>query len=770
MKKKWEIENRDGYRLIKNDGGKTLGISEHSTVPIIEQDGFAFKNLSKSGKLEPYEDWRLSVSERAHDLAHKLDVRQIAGLMLYSKHQMIPSVSEGLGKHFSALYAGKPFEESGAMPWDMTDEQKEFLQKDGVRHILVMGLKDAVTTVRWYNRVQAYVENLDFGVPVNNSSDPRHGINKDAEYNGGGCEALSKWANGIGFAATFDKELVYEFGKAAAREYRALGITTALSPQIDLATDPRWMRFCDTFGEHTQLTTDLTKAYCDGFQTSFGDQEIGGGWGYESVNTMVKHFPGGGTCESGRDSHYAYGKFGVYPGDCFEEHLKPFENGAFRLDGPTGCASAIMPYYSIPYDQDTKYHENVGNSYSQYIIQDLLRRKYGYDGVVCTDWDITGDYGKTMEEFNSRCWGVEALSVAERHLKIIMNGVDQFGGNQAIEPILEAYALGCERYGEDVMNRRFAESAVRLLTNIFRLGLFENPYLDEAESDRTVGKKEFAERGFLSQLKSIVMLKNKHQVLPLKKGINVFVPEQHRNPYPDFFSCMTKEETKPAIARSALEACFTPVDTPEMADVAICFMDSPISCGYSAEDKAAGGSGYVPVTLQYRPYTAKTARSVSIAGGHPLEDGTNRSYRGKCNTAANESDLDQVLEMRKRMGDKPVVVVLTMKNPTVMKEFEPYADAILVEFGVSREAILTVLTGGFEPEGLLPLQIPADMEIVEQQKEDVPFDMECHVDEEGNVYDFTYGLNFKGVIDDQRVRQYSRKKSKETNGTSSRAQ
>lgn len=474
---------------------------------------------------------------------------------------------------------------------------------------------------------------------------------------------------------------------------------------------------------------------------------------------MVKHFPGGGTCESGRDSHYAYGKFGVYPGDNFKEHLKPFEHGAFRLDGPTGYASAIMPYYSVSYDQDSKYGENVGNSYSEYIVKDLLRGTYGYKGVVCTDWDITGDCGNAMEEFKSRCWGVEGLSVAERHLKIIMNGVDQFGGNQAIEPILEAYALGCERYGTDVMDRRFEESAVRLLTNIFRLGLFENPYLDEAESDRTVGKKEYVDMGFLSQLKSIVMLKNKHHTLPLNKGIKVFVPLQHRKSYPDFFSCMTPEETRPAIKSSDLEPFFTVVDTPELADVAVCFMDSPISCGYSARDKAEGGNGYVPVTLQYRPYTAKNARKVSIAGGHPLEEGTNRSYRGKTNMAANESDLDQLLEMRQRMGNKPVIAVVTMKNPTVMKEFESFADAILVEFGVSRAAVLAVLTGDFEPEGLLPLQIPADMETVELQKEDVAFDMECHVDEEGNRYDFTFGLNFQGVIEDERVREYSHKKN-----------
>ena len=104
---------------------------------------------------------------------------------------------------------------------------------------------------------------------------------------------------------------------------------------------------------------------------------------------MVKHWPGGGTGEGGRDAHFSYGKYAVYPGENFEEHLKPFTEGAFRLDGKTEQASSVMPYYTISYGIDKKYGENVGNSYSKYIVQELLRDTCGYDGVVCTDWGIT---------------------------------------------------------------------------------------------------------------------------------------------------------------------------------------------------------------------------------------------------------------------------------------------------------------------------------------------------------------------------------------------
>lgn len=747
--KKWKKRQKDGYCLIENENGKILGISDGSRVKILTEDGYAFKDFSGCGRLLPYEDWRLSFEERAEDLAKRISIEDIAGLMLYSAHQMVPA-ADPKGA-FGGTYQGKSFGESGARPWDLTDQQKKFVTEARVRHVLVNGLQDTETAVRWNNGMQALAENTGFGIPINNSSDPRHTTGSEAEYIASSGEPISKWANGIGLTAAFDPEQVKEFGKTASAEYRALGITTALSPQIDLATEPRWMRFADTFGEHTQMTVEMTQAYCDGFQTTEGAED---GWGEDSVNTMVKHFPGGGMCEGGRDAHYAYGKYAVYPGKNFWEHLKPFSQGAFALKGKTGKASAVMPYYTISWGMDEKYGENVGNSYSRYIIGDLLREELGYDGVVCTDWGITHDTGRTEEEFAGKCWGVEQLTEAERHLKALEAGVDQFGGNNDADPVLEAFHMGCEKYGRDAMEQRFRRSAYRLLLNIFRTGLFENPYLDLEKSLETVGRKDFVEKGYLSQLRSVTMVKNKNRTLPLKEGIKVYVPNRHIRSYLDFMSHPTPERTVEPGAKRALPRYFVPVESPGEADAAICFITSPISNGYSPRDREEGGNGYVPVTLQYRPYQAKAARGESLAGGDPLEDFTDRGYRDKWNTAANEEDLDLVLETRKQMGDKPVILVITVKNPMVMGELEPYADSILLEYGVSPEAVLDVITGRFQPCGLLPVQMPADMETVERQAEDVAFDMECYRDEEGHVYDFGYGMDFDGVIRDERWKKF----------------
>lgn len=752
--KKWEKKERNEYTLIVNKGGKNLGLAADSKVKILTVDGYAFKDFLGSGDLVPYEDWRLPYEERAKDLADRISIEDIAGLMLYSAHQIIPAKGP-MAAVFGGSYDGKPFEESNAAPWDLTDEQKEFIVKDRVRHVLVMGLESTETAVRWNNKLQALAESSGFGIPANNSSDPRHGAGLGAEYMGMTGEPISKWANGIGLSASFDPALVKEFGEIASAEYRALGITTALSPQIDLATEPRWMRFADTFGEHTQMTIDMTKAYCDGFQTT---KDSSDGWGEDSVNTMVKHFPGGGMGEAGRDAHYAYGKYAVYPGNNFKEHLRPFTEGAFSLDGKTKKAGAVMPYYTISYGIDQKYGENVGNSYNKYLIQDLLREELGYDGVVCTDWRITHDIGEAEETFAGKCWGVENLTESERHFKALEAGVDQFGGNNNVEPVMEAYRMCCDKYGTEAADARFRRSAYRLLLNIFRTGLFENPYLDMEESLQTVGCSAFREKGYQSQLKSVTMLKNKNHVLPLQEGIKVYIPDRFIRSYMNFMSMPTGDQTVIPPGKKAASQYFEVVSTPDEADAALCFIESPISVGYDPEDRKNGGNGYVPITLRYRPYQADLARTPSLAGGDPLEDSADRSYRGKCNTAANEADLDLVIQMREAMGEKPVITVITLKNPMVMAELEPYTDVILAEYGINPQAVLDVIAGRFTPEGLLPIQIPVDMQTVETQKEDVAFDMECYEDSEGHLYDFGFGMNFDGVIADERTSRYRKGK------------
>jgi len=749
---KWSEENKGEYKLIYNQDGQTLGYSPASGVKLLTVNRLAFKDLNRNGTLDAYEDWRLPVNDRALDLASRMSVDQIAGLMLYSSHQSIPSGGPGFGR--AGTYGGKPFAESGAKASDLSDQQIKFLTDDNLRHVLVTSLESPETAAIWNNNIQAFVEGTGLGIPVNISSDPRHGSDSYAEYNAGAGGRISMWPGTLGIAATFDPALMRKFGEVASAEYRALGITTALSPQIDLTTEPRWSRFDGTMGEDPDLATDMARAYVDGFQTSEGADHISGGWGYHSVNAMVKHWPGGGPEEGGRDGHYGYGAYAVYPGNNLKDHLKPFTEGAFKLQGPTGMASAVMPYYTISYNQDTKYGENVGNSYSNYIINDLLRGEYKYDGVVCTDWGITSDV-TAVDKFEGKCWGVEKLSVAERHYKIIMAGVDQFGGNNDKGPVLEAYALGVKEHGEEPMRKRFEESAVRLLKNIFRVGLFENPYLDIEKTKNTVGNAEFMKDGYNAQLHSVIMLKNSSNSLPLKKQLKVYIPKRFTPAGRDWFGRETPESWADPVNVSMVSRYFEIVEQPGEADFALVCIASPTGMtGYDQGDIKAKGNGYVPISLQYDRYKADNAREKSIAGGSPLESFTDRSFKGKSVISRNSFDMRMVNETRAKMGKKPVVVLVDVSNPMVFSEIEKNASAILVHFGVQDQALMDIITGMSEPSGLLPFQMPADMKTVEEQLEDVPRDMKCYTDTDGNMYDFGFGLNWQGIINDGRATKY----------------
>jgi len=749
---KWKEKTSGNLVTVKNEGRAKLQYHKESGVTLLVVDRYAFKDLNKNGILDPYEDWRLIAQDRAIDLASKMTINQIAGLMLYSKHQAIPASSQGF---FKGTYDEKILEESGANPSDLTDQQKKFLSNDNLRHVLITSVQSPKIAAEWNNKAQSFVEGIGLGIPINISSDPRHQSRADAEFNAGSGGEISMWPTTLGLAATFNPDIVENFGNIASKEYRALGITTALSPQIDLSTDPRWLRFNGTFGENPRLATDMTRAYIDGFQNSMKNTVITDGWGLESVNAMVKHWPGGGTGEAGRDAHYGMGKYAVYPGNQFEIQLTPFINGAFKLKGKTKMASAIMPYYSISYNQDTKNNENIGNAFNSYIIKDLLRTKYGYDGVICTDWGVTGDQGPLDVFFGGKPWGVEHLSVAERHYKVLTAGVDQFGGNNDPQPLIAAYKMGAEKMGEDAMRSRFEDSAVRLLKNIIRVGLFEDPYLDLEITSSTVGKPEFLAAGYDAQLKSVVLLKNQKNILPLPEKSTVYVPKRFTPAGRNFFGAPIPEKLEYPVNMETMRKYFNISETPDIADFALVFIESPKSGnGYDKTDIKTNGTGYVPISLQYNDYIAVDARETSLAGGDPLENFSNRSYQGKSQKTQNISDMTMVNATSALMGDKPVIVLINTSNPMIFTEFESNVSGIVVHFGVQNQALFDIISGNSEPSGLLPFQMPSNMTTVELQNEDVPQDMECYVDSEGNKYDFGYGLNWDGIIIDERTKRY----------------
>lgn len=458
----------------------------------------------------PWLDASLPVDERVALLLAEMTLEEKAGLFF---HTMI-----GIGD----LEAPNP---AFGLP-----SAVEFVEQRHLTHFNLLGAAPTAGGIAaWHNALQRLAASTRLGVPVTLSTDPRHSFsdNPGASIMAG---PFSQWPETMGLAAIGDEELVERFGDIARQEYTAVGLRVALHPQVDLATEPRWARGSATFGEDAELTGRLGAAYIRGFQ--------GRSFGPGSVATMTKHFPGGGPQKDGEDPHFPYGREQVYPGGEFELHLKPFEK-AFGAG-----TRQIMPYYGMPVGTE---YEEVGFGFNKSVITGLLRERYGFDGVVCTDWGLITDAEILGDRHPARAWGVEHLSPSERVKKVLDAGADQFGGEACPELLIELVKAG------EVTEERLDVSARRILREKFELGLFENPFVDEDAADDLVGREDFRAAGEAAQRASITVLTN-DGVLPFAPGLKLYV-----------------EGIAPEIAAAFGEV----VRTPAEADIAVLRLHAP---------------------------------------------------------------------------------------------------------------------------------------------------------------------------------------------------
>jgi beta-glucosidase len=472
----------------------------------------------KDGAVDPsFRDPQRPIAERVELLLAQMTVAEKAGLFF---HAMI-----GIGPD-GELAGGDP--EFG-MP-----DTRDLIVGRQLNHVNLLGnVSDPRQVARWYNKLQELAATTRLGIPVTLSTDPRHSFtdNPGTAFAAG---MFSEWPETMGLAAIGDEALVERFADIARQEYVAVGLRCALHPQVDLATEPRWARQGATFGEDADLAGRLGAAYIRGFQ--------GPVFGSVSVSTMTKHFPGGGPQLDGEDPHFAYGREQVYPGEQFELHLKPFE--AAMAAG----TRQMMPYYGMPIGTE---YEEVGFGFNAGVITGLLRERYGFDGIVCTDWGLINGHPIMDAEFPARAWGVEHLSERDRMIKCLNAGVDQFGGEQCAELLIEIIASGA------ISEERIDVSARRLLREKFALGLFDDPYVDPDHAAAVVGRADFRAAGEAAQRASVTLLTNRKAdapLLPLPTGISLYV-----------------EGIDPGVAA----AYGTPVDSPAAADVAILRLKAP---------------------------------------------------------------------------------------------------------------------------------------------------------------------------------------------------
>jgi len=614
-------------------------------VPIIQRDGLRFKDLNRSGAVDSYEDWRLTPEARARDLVSRMTLEEKAGTMMHGTARGVgPMAMAGVGTTYD------------------TAANRALIDGAKVTSMITRLGGEPAALATQNNALQEIAERTRLGIPVTISTDPRHHF----QYVLGASVTegqFSQWPETLGFAALGDTALMKRFGDVARQEYRAVGIHMALSPQADLATEPRWSRINGTFGEDADLAGRLVGAYVAGFQHGTrGVDSVG-------VQTVVKHWVGYGAAKEGFDSHNYYGRFATFPGANFEYHVRPF------LPAFAANVAGVMPTYSILEGAtwDGKPIEAVGAGFNHQLLTDLLRRRYRFHGIVLTDWAVTNDCedrcrgGAPAGQRPSFAdlgmpWGVEDRSMRARFVQAVKAGVDQFGGTERADMLIDAVRAG------ELTEARLDSSVQRILTGKFALGVFENPYVEPSEAARRVGTDAFRSEALNAQRRALVLLENQGGILPLRaKANNTTLRVYLRGISPEV----------------ATQRGWTVVTDPKQADVAIVRLAAPFETLHPQ---------YVFGAMQHE-------------GNLAFRDG--------------EPEYEAFKQVSSVV---PTVVTVYLDRPAILAPLKERARAVIANFGVSDVALLDVLVGRAKPEGKLPFELPSSMDAVLAQKSDVPHD------------------------------------------------
>jgi beta-glucosidase len=626
-------------QAVNTPGEQRRVVVSHSSR-ILERQGVRFKDLNKNGVLDPYEDWRLSPSARAEDLVRRMTLEEKAGMMMHgTARSAVPAGIVGTGAVYDTAAIGKLIRDVGV---------NSFITRLG---------GDPRVLAAQNNALQEIAEGTRLGVPVTISSDPRNHFQyvPGASVQSG---RFSQWPETLGLAAIGDAAQVRRFADIARQEYRSVGIHETLSPQADLATEPRWSRINGTFGEDPDLTRKLVKAYVEGFQHGASGVDSAG------VLAVVKHWVGYGAQKNGFDSHSSYGRFASFSGG-LDTHIKPFL-GAFAAH-----VGGVMPTYSILEGATLSGRplEQVGAGFNRQLLTDLLRKRYGFQGIILTDWAITNDCSDLCRNgfpagqrpsfaALATSWGVEDLPKVDRFAKAVNAGVDQFGGTEEAQFVVQAVRSG------KITESRINESVYRIALQKFRQGLFENPYVDTAEAGRFVGNPQFQSEATAAQRRSLVLLENKNGILPLAaRGKRVFLHGVD--------------------SATATRYGFTVVPDLSRADIAIVRTNAPFQ------------------TL------------------HPNYAFGAIQHEGDLGFRNGNAEFE---EIKRITAAVPTIVTVYLDRPAILTELKDRAIALVGNFGVSDAALLDVLTGVARPEGRLPFELPSSMEEVEAQRSDLPHD------------------------------------------------
>jgi beta-glucosidase len=691
---------------------------------IIEVDGLKFKDLNNSGKLEPYKDWRLSPSERAENLVTLMNIDEKVGMMLINSRQMgLTQKDKSKTSHDGVLDEGIVEKGETIFALAKVYGTTHTIENMQLRHFILRDNWSPAEMAEWVNTMNEVCEGTRLGIPCLIASNSR---NENTEFIFGMNDAagiFSTWPGTLGLAAAAkgdiknggDASLISQFAEIAHDEWDAVGLRKGYMYMADTVTDPRWQRIYGTFGEDPEFISDVIGRIIDGFQGKTLENH--------SISMTTKHFPGGGPRENGFDPHYEEGKWNLYPtpGSLEKYHLPPFRAAVEH------GTSSMMPYYSIPsfkksvaqeFEGEDIPFEEVGFTFNHYFLNTILREKLGFKGYINSDSGVT----------SKMSWGVETLSEAERFAKAINAGTDLISDTNDIDNLKKAIEKGW------ISEKRINEANVRLLSEMFALGLFDNrTYVSTEQAASVVNNPANWEAAYEAHKKSVTVLKNQKQTLPLTaeklEGKKVYVEVFHKEP-----------ERATSYSEKARQECqelgqFTLTDNYEEADIAILFLSPKSGAYFNAtpglleleicEDKtvaALDGTSYQETTLTGMDHLKEVADSIHIRGGK-------------------------------------VIMSVNVILPWILGNVEPLADALIAGYDTYYKAQFEVFAGNSSPVGVLPLTLPASEVVIAVDengecvsRNDVPgYDKDNYMpeglnyaykDSDGNIYKLGHGLTY----------------------------
>ncbi|MGC3963365.1 MAG: glycoside hydrolase family 3 N-terminal domain-containing protein [Rhodocyclaceae bacterium] len=703
---------------------------------VITVENKQFKDLNANGKLDPYEDWRLTAEQRADDLVTRMSLEEKAGMMMIDT---LNSGCEGTADATATDYIG-------------TQKMTRFILRSVAKFTGEACGTTAANARSGYvvtpqqlaefsNRIQEMAERAPLGIPVvfkdnarnHYETDPRFGISAGAgaftefpKEAGLAAAALGEESLKTGKAPTTgDMSVIRTFTDVMGQEYNAVGLRGMYGYMADLATEPRWYRVHETFTENADLNANIMKTLVEGLQGGPVNAKT-------AVAMTMKHFPGGGPQELGLDPHYSFGKNQIYPGNNFGYHLKPF------MAAINAGVSSIMPYYGVPINvtyEGVKY-DQVGMAFSKQIVTDLLRGKLGFKGYVNSDTGI----------IDTRAWGLEDKTIPERVAAAVNGGTDTLSGYHTNKTITDLVKAGL------ITQARVDEAVKRLLLEQFRLGLFENPYIDASRASSVIGSDDHRAKGLEMQKKSVVLLQNQDmgsgtRTLPMKSGATVYTigmgkadVEKYGYTAIDGNYDTTKGETRKSAAGA------------DYAVIRVLIKDA--GSAYSSKDAATGAN---PSYLN--PLTGKTWGSEDPCVLFPLINptcaDTALTFGGALPWENNMLSLTTIAQAKSRtmtpsladikavmaeIGDaKKVVLSVYFRAPYVLDDASgaKNAGAIVATFGVSDTALMEVLSGKFKPQGKMPFALANNLQAVIDNEPDVP-----GYPEKDTLYPFGHGLTY----------------------------